>query len=406
MIYLDNASTTRVDERVLEEMLPFFTVKYGNSSSPHSFGQEAKEALELARNRVAGALNSFSEEIIFTSGGTESDNLAILGVAQKKAKGHIITSSIEHPAVHNACAFLEKNGFQVTYLPVTADGFISPESLANSIRIDTILVSIMHANNEIGTIQPIKELAKIAHEKNILFHTDAVQSFGKIPTDVKDLGVDLLSVSGHKIHGPKGVGALFVKKGTAVSPILHGGGHERGLRSGTENISGIVGFGAAAKLAKEEMGTNEKTKVLRDKLINGLLAIEDTILNGAREPRLPNNANISFKFIEGEGILLLLDANGIAVSTGSACSSKSLKPSHVLIALGRSPEDAHGSVRMSLSKFTTSEDIEKVLEVLPRAVESLRKMSPFKSDAEVKKFSEKCDPHEHDSEYDDEDDEW
>jgi len=388
-IYLDNASTTRVDPKVLEFMLPYFSEKYGNASSPHSLGGEAKEALEGARQKVASALNASPDEIIFTSGGTESDNLALFGAAHKRGKGHIITSSIEHPAVLNACEYLETQGFSTTYVPVNKEGIVGLETVRKAIRPDTFLIAIMHANNEIGTIQPIKEIAKLAKEKGILVHTDAVQSFGKIKADVKELGIDMMSLSSHKIHGPKGAGALFVKKGVQISPVSRGGGHEKGMRSGTENISGIAGFGEASRLAAENMGENDKIKKLRDRLIDGLLKIEDTMLNGSRTNRLPNNANISFKFIEGEGILLLLDAEGIYVSTGSACSSKSLKPSHTLIALGRSPEDAHGSVRLTLSKYNTPEEIDRVLEIVPKAVERLRSMSPFKSDAQVKEFSEK-----------------
>lgn len=388
-VYMDNAATTRVDEKVLAEMLPYFSEKYGNASSPHSLGSAARDALEEARERVASSMNAKSDEIVFTSGGTESDNLAIIGVARKKGKGHIIASSIEHPAVLNTCEYLEKNGFSVSYVPVTKEGVVKLDALEEAIRPDTILITVMHANNEIGTIQPIREIARIAKERGILVHTDAVQSFGKIETDVNKLGVDLLSLSSHKIHGPKGIGALFVKKGTPISPIVYGGGHEKGLRSGTENVAGIVGLGAAAKMAEENMKENERIERMRDRLIDGILRIEDSRLNGARKPRLPNNVNVSFKFIEGEGLVLMLDAEGICASTASACSSKTLKPSHVLMALGLSPEDAHGSLRLSLSKYNTESDVKKVLEALPKIIESLRSISPFKSDAEVKEFSEK-----------------
>ncbi|MFH0818120.1 MAG: cysteine desulfurase NifS [Candidatus Micrarchaeota archaeon] len=388
-IYMDNAATTRVDPKALAEMLPFFSEKYGNASSPHSAGEEAKEAMDAARKRVAGLINASPDEIVFTSGGTESDNLALFGASQAKGKGHIITTAIEHPAVLNACEHLEKNGFIVTYVPVDSEGIVKLGELKRAFKPDTFLISIMHANNEIGTIQPIKEISKLAKANGALFHTDAVQTTGKIPIDVKDLGVDLLSVSSHKIHGPKGVGALYIRKGVQISPISSGGGHERGMRSGTENVSGIVGFGAAAKIAKESMEEMDRVKKMRDRLMNGLLMIEDTMLNGSQAKRIPNNLNISFKFIEGEGLLLLLDAEGIRVSTGSACSSKSLKPSHVLRALGRSAEDAHGSLRITLSKFNTAEEVDKVLEVIPRSVEKLRSISPFKSDAQIKEFSEK-----------------
>ncbi len=395
-IYLDNAATTKVDPNVLAEMLPYFSDKYGNASSPHSAGSEAREALEESRARVAALIGASPEEVIFTSGGTESDNLAIFGAAMKKGKGHIITSCIEHPAVLNSCEYLEKNGFQVTYAPADSDGIVKLDALERSIRPGTFLISVMQANNEIGSIQPIREISNLAKAKGILVHTDAVQSAGKIGIDVNSLGVDMLSMSSHKIHGPKGVGALFVKKGVQILPISRGGGHEKGLRSGTENVSGIVGFGAAARLAKESMGEMERVKKMRDRLMGGLLKVEDTLLNGSRTQRLPNNLNISFKFIEGEGLLLLLDAEGICVSTGSACSSKSLKPSHVLLAIGRSPEDAHGSLRLTLSKFNSDGEMGKVLDSVPRAVERLRSMSPFKSDSQMKQFSDKHATHEDD----------
>ena len=388
-IYLDNAATTKVDPKVLAEMVPYFTEKYGNASSPHSAGSEAKEALEESRARVAALINASPEEVIFTSGGTESDNLAIFGIAMKKGKGHIITSAIEHPAVLNACEYLEKNGFQVTYAPVDSEGIVKLDALERSIKPDTFLISVMQANNEIGSIQPIRAISELAKAKGILVHTDAVQSAGKIGVDVNSLGVDMLSMSSHKIHGPKGVGALFLKKGVQIMPISRGGGHEKSLRSGTENVSGIVGFGAAAKLGKESMGKMEQVKKMRDKLMEGLLKVEDTLLNGSRAKRLPHNLNVSFKFIEGEGLLLLLDAEGICVSTGSACSSKSLKPSHVLLSIGRSPEDAHGSLRLTLSKFNTDGEMGIVLEAVPRAVERLRSISPFKSDSQIKQFSDK-----------------
>lgn len=380
---MDHAATTPVDPRVMEAMKPFFSEKYGNPSSLYSFAQEAKKAMEEAREKIADLINSSSSEVIFTSGGTESDNLAIKGVAfaNKKKGKHIITSSIEHHAVLHPCEWLEKMGFEVTYLPVDNKGFVSVDKLEEEIRNDTILISIMHANNEIGTIEPIEEIGKIAKERGIYFHTDAVQTVGKIPVDVEKMNVDLLTISGHKMYGPKGVGALYVRKGTKITPLIHGGGHERNLRSGTENVSGIVGFGKAAELAAREMDKEAKRLVkLRDRLIEGALKIENSWLNGPRKRRLPNNVNIGFKFIEGESLILELDFSGIYANTGSACSSKSLKPSHVLTAIGLRPEETHGSLRFTLGKQNSDEDVDYVLEVLPNVVERLRRISPFKKD--------------------------
>ncbi|MFH1447452.1 MAG: cysteine desulfurase NifS [Candidatus Micrarchaeota archaeon] len=388
-IYLDNGSTTRMDKRVFEEMIPYLTDKYGNASSTHSFGARSREAIDDARMSIADLINAEPDGIVFTSGGTESDNLALKGIAYRHKKGNIITSTIEHPAVLNTCKYLEKNGFSVTYVPVTQEGIVEPDAINNSITSDTILISIMHANNEIGTIQPIKEIGRIARESGIPFHTDAVQSVGKIATDVHALNVDMLSISSHKFHGPKGIGALYVKKGTKLFPLAHGGGHEKGIRAGTENVPGIVGFGAAARMAAKEIDKNDDVKRLRDRLIDGIIDIKDTRLNGTRNPRLPNNVNISFKFIEGEGLVLALDANGIYASTASACSSQSLKPSHVLLAIGLMPEDAHGSLRLTLSKYNTDNEIDRVLEILPKTVESLRSISPFTSDDEMREFKEK-----------------
>jgi cysteine desulfurase len=382
-IYMDHAATTPVDPRVMEAMQPYFSEKYGNPSSLYSFAQEARSAMEEAREKVADLINASPQEIIFTSGGTESDNLALKGVAfANRDKGkHIITTAIEHHAVLNPCEWLEKQGFEVTYLPVDKDGIVSPESVEEEIRKDTILISIMHANNEIGTIEPIEEIGKIAREKEVYFHTDAVQSVGKIPVDVDKMNVDLLSISAHKMYGPKGVGALYVRRGTKISALSHGGGHERNLRSGTENVPGIVGLGKAAELASKEMEKEAKRLIkLRDRLIDGALKIENSWLNGHRTQRLPNNVNLGFKFIEGESLILELDFNGIYANTGSACSSKSLKPSHVLTAIGLRPEETHGSLRLTLGKQNTHEDVDYVLEVLPKVVERLRAISPFKKD--------------------------
>jgi len=368
--YLDNGATTKVDERVIESMLPFFREKYGNASSIHSLGTESSKALENARNIIAKAINAKPEEIIFTSGGTESDNLAIMGCVKKDS--HIITSKIEHPAVLASFNELQKQGCKVTYLDVNQEGMINLEQLRNSITKDTSLVSIMHANNEIGTIQPIKEIGAICKEKGVFFHTDAVQSFTKIPIDVKDINVDLISMASHKIHGPKGVGALFVK--SKIKKTMYGGKQEFNLRPGTENIPGIVGFAKAVELCSKEHVLH-MTK-LRDKLIKGLLILPNTELNGSKN-RLCNNVNISFKYIEGEALGTYLDLEGIASSTGSACSSKNLEPSYVLLAIGLEAVDAHGSLRLTLSRFTTEQEINYVLKVLPKIVEKLRKISPL-----------------------------
>jgi cysteine desulfurase len=381
MIYMDYNATTPLDKRVLEKMMPYLTQIYSNPSSIYKFAQQAKGAVEEARKKVADLLSSEVDEIIFTSGGTESNNTAIKGIAffhQDKGK-HIITSQIEHHAVINPCKFLEKLGFEVTYLRVDEYGVVDLEELRRSIRKDTILVSIMYANNEVGTIQPIKEIAKICKEKQVLFHTDAVQAVGKIPVDVKELGVDLLSLSSHKLYGPKGVGALYVRKGIKFDPLLHGGHHEKNRRAGTENVAGIVGLGEAAKIAQEEMAEEEKKiKVLRDKLEEGIKAkIPEVKVNGHPQERLYNTLNVCIKYIEGESILINLDFEGICASSGSACTSGSLEPSHVLLAMGIPPEVAHGSLRFSLGKHNTEEDINKVLEVLPPIIEKLRKMSPF-----------------------------
>jgi len=380
-IYLDYAATTPTHPEVVKTMLPYFTEAFGNPSSIHSYGQEAKGAMEEARVKVADLIGARDEEIVFTSGGTEADNFAIKGVAYaSEGKGnHIITSAIEHHAVIETCKFLERRGFRVTYLPVDGYGLVEPDDVRRAITDKTILISVMHANNEVGTIQPITEIGKIAKEAGIYFHTDAVQTAGHIPVDVNELGVDLLSMSAHKLYGPKGVGALYIRKGTRLVAFMHGGEQERRRRASTENVPGIVGFGWAAKLAQQETSEEaERLTSLRDQLLNGLLErIDHTRLNGHPIKRLPNNVNISVDYVEGESMLLNLDLEGICASTGSACSSASLEPSHVLLAMGLSHELAHGSLRFSLGKWTTEDEIERVLDVLPPIVAKLRAMSPL-----------------------------
>jgi cysteine desulfurase len=379
--YFDYNATTPIDPRVVKEMEPFFNNNFHNPSSFYRKAGEANYAIEIARKQTAELINASPEEIFFTSGGTESDNLAIQGIALRYLKkgNHIITSAIEHPAVLRTCEFLAKKGFEITYLPVDNLGKVDPEELKKSIKDKTILVTIMQANNEIGTIQPIGELAKVAHDKGIYFHTDAVQSTGKIPVDVKELGVDLLSFSSHKIYGPKGMGALFKRKGIKIEPQIFGGGHEAGIRAGTENVPGIVGLGKAAELALAEMEQEEKKlRPLRDKIKKGILeTIPEVIINGDSEKGLYNTLNVSMKYIEGEAILGMLDAQGFALSSGSACSSKSLDPSHVLLAIGLKHEDAHGSLRISLGKFNSKEDADALIRVLPPIIERLRNISPF-----------------------------
>lgn len=385
-IYMDYNATTPVDPRVAEAMLPYLREKFHNPSSIYSRAKEVKKAIEEAREKVARLIGAKPKEVIFTGGGSEADNHAIKGVAfALREKGnHIITSAIEHHAVLHTCQFLEKMGFEVTYLPVDRYGIVEPEVLKKAIREDTILVSIMMANNEIGTIEPIKELAEIAHERGVLFHTDAVQAVGKIPVNVKELGVDMLSLSAHKFYGPKGVGGLYVRWRVKIPSLIHGGGQERGKRAGTENVAGIVGAGKAAEIAMEEMDEEErKIRPLRDKLEKELVGrIPQVIVNGHPEKRLYNTLNICVKGIEGEGMLALLDMNGISASSGSACTSGSLEPSHVLLAIGLPHEIAHGSLRFSLGKYNTEEDVDKVIEVLPGIVERLRAMSPFWSEKE------------------------
>lgn len=380
-IYMDHSATTPVAPEVLEAMLPYFTEMFGNASSLHSFGLEAKEALEESRSKVAALIGAQPEEIVFTSGGTESDNLALKGIANRsreKGKGnHIITSVVEHPAILETCRKMETQGYEVTYLPVTRDGIIDPRTLESAIRKETVLISIMHANNEIGTIQPLKEIGEIAAEKDIYFHTDAVQSAGKIPIDVEDIGLDLLSTSAHKLYGPKGVGALYVRKGTRIESIVQGGGHEHGLRSGTENVAGIVGFARAADLALQEMNTEAKRLTdLRDKLARLVLkSVKDSWINGSMINRLPGNLNFGFRYVEGESLLLFLDSKGIGVSTGSACSSKKLEPSHVLLALGLKPEECHGSLRVTMGRANIEEDVDYMATCIAEAVERFRGIS-------------------------------
>ena len=376
-IYLDHAATTPIAKEVMKAMQPFFDKSFGNASSVHTLGREAREAIDDSREIIAKKLNAKNHTVIFTSGGTESNNFALKGIAfanRKKGK-HIITSKIEHECVLNSCRWLEKQGFEVTYLPVDKEGFVNLNELEKAIRKDTILVSIIHANNEIGTIEPIEEIGKICSEHGIYFHTDACQSFTKVPINLKKQNIDLLTINAHKIYGPKGIGALVIRDGVKIDPLLHGGGHEFGFRSGTENVPGIIGFAKAVEIAKEK--DVEHMRKLRDILIKGALEIENSRLNGPRERRLCNNANFSFKYIEGESLVLYLDMKGIEASTGSACSSRSLEPSHVLLAIGLTPEDAHGSIRLSVGRENTKDEMKYTLEVLKESVEILRKISPF-----------------------------
>lgn len=378
-IYMDHSSTMPVDAEVANAMFPYFSDRFGNPSSLYSIGREARRAMEDARAKVADLIGAKKEEIIFTGSGTESDNLAIKGSAYRNRKkgDHIITSSIEHHAVLYTCKYLESQGFKVTYLPVDKEGLVNPSDVEAAITSKTILITIMHANHEIGTIQPVEEIGKLAKEKNITFHTDAIQSAGNLPLNMDTLGVSLLSLSAHKIYGPKGIGALYVRKGTGLEPLIHGGGHERDIRSGTENIPGIVGFGIAAHLAKERLPEAAKIAKLRDSLIKGVLEIKDSFLNGHPVKRLPNNVNVRFSFVEGESMILNLDMKGVAASTGSACSSKSLEPSHILLATGLKHEEAHGSLRFTLGRGNTQEDVDYVVSELPGIVNKLRMMSPL-----------------------------
>ncbi len=384
-VYLDNSATTPIDKEVVEAMLPFLMEKYGNASSIHFFGQEARGAVDKARHQVADLINAQQNQIIFTSGGTESNNLAIRGFCQLNEKHgrHIITSNIEHPAVMNVCEQLEEIGFEVTYLPVQTDGIIKIEDVENAIREDTVLISIMNANNEIGTIQPVKEIGELIKQKRedgnkLWFHTDAVQAVGKIEVNVEEIGCDMLSISAHKIYAPKGAGALFVKRGVRLKSQNLGGHQERERRGGTENVPTIVAFGKACELANQNLKKNhEHLENLRDNFEKGVIEkIPEVIINGNIEKRLPNISNITFKFVEGEGLLINLDMQGIAVSTGSACSSGSLEPSPIILAIGQREDLARGAVRFSFGKENSLEDVEYILEVLPKAVENLRKLSP------------------------------
>ncbi|AKG52707.1 cysteine desulfurase [Dehalogenimonas sp. WBC-2] len=380
-VYLDNAATTPVDPRVKAAMLPYLKDVFGNPSSVHSAGQVVRAAMEDARSQVAALIDARPDEIYFTSGGTESDNWALKGMAWAKAEkgNHIVTTAIEHHAILESCHYLSKHGFDITLVPVDKYGLVDPENVKKAITPKTILVSVMHANNEIGTIEPVAEIGKIARERDIPFHIDAVQTTGHLPIQVNELNVDLLSISSHKLYGPKGTGALYIRKGVRIESLLSGGSQERAKRPGTENVLGIIGFGAAAEIAQTEMSAEaERLTILRDRLISELLTrIPDSHLNGHPTLRLPNNVNISFDYVEGESLLLNLDFEGICASTGSACSSSSLEPSHVLLACGKIAEEAHGSLRFSLGKLTEDEDIDKVVEALPRIVKKLKAMSPL-----------------------------
>lgn len=383
-IYADNAATTKISKTALAAMLPCFEENYGNPSSLHTVGQNAAEALFNARRTVAECLGCDPKEIIFTGGGSEADNQALLTGAElgaRKGKKHIISDAIEHHAVLHSLKHLEKLGYEVTLLPVNGEGFVDPEDVRKAIRPDTALVTIMMANNEIGTIEPIKEIAEICHEKGVLFHTDAVQAVGHIPVNVKEIGCDMLSLAGHKFHGPKGVGALYARKGLLVSTLIEGGAQERGKRAGTENIPGIVGMAVALKEATDNLEANmAKITKLRDRLIEGLSVIPHSILNGPRDKRLPGNVNMCFEGIEGESLLLLLDQKGICASSGSACTSGSLDPSHVLLAIGRIHDVAHGSLRLSLCESNTEEEIETIIKAVPEVVDYLRRISPVWQD--------------------------
>ena len=380
-VYLDHNANTPTHPEVVKAMMPYYEKIYGNASSLHQFGQEARKAVDEAREKVTNFIGAKPEEIVFTSGGTEADNFAIKGVAYKNEKRgkHIITSSIEHHAVLNVCKYLEEKGFKVTFIPVDEYGVVNPDDVKKAITDETILITIMHANNEVGTIQPIEEIGKISKEKGIIFHTDAVQSVGKLKINVDELNVDLLSLSGHKIYGPKGIGVLYIRKGTKIEPLIVGGHHERKRRAGTENVPAIVGLGKAIELASKDMQKeNKKIVNLRDKLWNGLRQKIDSVkLNGHPLQRLSNSLNVSFEFVEGESIILNLDLQGIAVSSGSACTSGSLESSHVLKAMGVDPATAQGSIRFSLGRSNTEDDIDCVLKILPEIVSRLRKMSPL-----------------------------
>ncbi|WP_292727022.1 cysteine desulfurase NifS [Methanoculleus sp.] len=381
-VYMDHAATTPTRPEVVEAMLPCFTERFGNPSSLYTLAREAEEAVEEARGRVAAAIGASPEEVFFTSGGTEADNWAIKGVAaaSRKRGDHIVTSSIEHHAVLHTCRALDKQGYRVTYLPVDEFGRVEPERVEEAITDKTVLVSVMAANNEIGTVQPVRAIAAVAHDHGVPFHTDAVQAIGAFPVDVNEIGADLLAISAHKFGGPKGVGALYVRRNTRIGTFMDGGAQEQGRRAGTENVPGIVGLGKAIDLAVAGMARNAfRNAAMRDRLIRGILeTIPDTRLNGHPVERLPNNVNVAFRYVEGESILLMLDARGIAASTGSACTSALLEPSHVLTACGLPPEHAHGSLRLTLGHRNTEEDVDYVLSVLPGVIERLRGMSPLR----------------------------
>ena len=384
-IYFDNNATTPLAPEVFEAMRPYLMEDYGNASSIHWFGQRAKAGVEKAREQVARLLNARTSEIVFTSGGTESDNTAILGIVEA-ARGepkHVVTSAIEHPAVLSTAKSLERRGVAVTYVRAGRSGVVDPADVAAALRPATVLISVMHANNELGTIQPLAEIGRIARQRDIYFHTDAVQSLGKIPVDVEELGVDLLALSAHKLYGPKGVGALYVRKGTILRPLLQGGHHERDRRPGTENVAGIVGLGAAAEIARGHLAEeHDRLAGLRDRLENGILAgIPLVAVNGDRTRRVPNTTNLTFDCLEGEGFVIAMDLRGVACSTGSACSSGSLEPSHVLSAIGLRPEQARASIRFSLGRFNREGDVEEALRILPAVVEQLRSVSPYYSKA-------------------------
>jgi cysteine desulfurase len=381
-VYLDYNATTPVEPEVLDAMLPYFSAEFGNASSIHTFGQKARAAVETARDQVAALIGARPQEIFFTSGGTESDNHAIFGIASSStasdSRPHVITSLIEHEAVLNACQALEKQRVDVTYLSVDQDGLIDLEDLQRAVRLETVLITIMHANNELGTVQPIEEIGRIAKDADVYFHTDAVQSAGKLPVDVNKFQLDLLSLSGHKIYAPKGVGALYVRGGTRLKQLLYGGHHQRGMRPGTENVAGIVGFGKAAEIARHSLANDAKRlSALRDQLEHGLLhRVPHSRINAGRAPRAPNTANLVFPGVEGEALLIALDLKGLACSTGAACSSGAVEPSHVLTAIGLPPEEARASLRFSLGRHTTQADIDFALTVVPSAVAQLRKLSP------------------------------
>jgi len=399
--FLDYQSGTPVDPRVVEEMLPFFTQSYGNPSSLHAAGDPVREGINLARNRLAALISCTPEELIFTGGATEANNLALKGAAMKlRRKGkHIISSVVEHRSVITPLKFLQREGFEVTTLPVDADGFVDPGAVEDAIRDDTILISVMMANGEVGTIEPVGVIGDIAKKRGVLFHTDAVAAQSWLPIDLSTLPFDMVTLSSNDMYGPKGVGALYLRKGTRIEAVLHGGGQEHGLRSGTENVPGIVGFGKAAELLKAEMPAEVKrVKTFRDRLIDELLKIDDTSLNGPRDRRLPNNANIRFAYIEGEALLLSLDMEGVMLSSGSACSAKTLEPSYVQLAMGVKHEEAHGSLQFTLGRWTTSEEIDHVIEVMPGIVDRLRKMSALRPGMEYDKSQFGHHDHGHDEE--------